>query len=76
LLLIPLIVVFSHVLSDQTKVPAVRKVFLLTVLLAYIPLVPYLLEVDGAFAWATLPIVALYIAISFEFGSFRGVTSR
>ena len=66
ILVIPLLLTFSFILLDRAQVTIGRYSFLLVLILLYLPLVPYFLEVKGSFAWGVLPIILFYLIVAFE----------
>jgi Glycosyltransferase family 87 len=66
ILVIPLLLTFSYILLDRARVTTGRYSFLLVLILLYLPLVPYFLEVKGNFAWGVLPIFLFYFVLASE----------
>ena len=66
ILVIPLLLTFSYILLDRARVTTGRYSFLLVLILLYLPLVPYFLEVKGNFAWGVLPIILFYFVLASE----------
>jgi hypothetical protein len=66
ILTVALILTFSYVLKDRVRTTIVRNGLLLVLILLYLPLVPYFLEVKGSFAWGVLPIILFYVVVAFE----------
>jgi Glycosyltransferase family 87 len=66
ILTVALILTFSYVLEDRVRTTIVRNGFLFVLILLYLPLVPYFLEVKGSFAWGVLPIIFFYVVVAFE----------
>ena len=66
ILVIPLFLTFSYILLDRARVTTGRYSFLLVLILLYLPLVPYFLEVKGNFAWGVLPIILFYYVLASE----------
>jgi hypothetical protein len=66
ILTVALILTFSYVLKDRARTTIARNGFLLVLILLYLPLVPYFLEVKGHFAWGVMPIILFYVVVAFE----------
>ena len=66
ILVVALILTFSYVLAGRAQTTIARNGLLLILILLYLPLVPYFLEVKGNFAWGVLPIILFYIVVAFE----------
>jgi Glycosyltransferase family 87 len=66
ILVVPLILTFSCVLEDRVRTTIARNGFLLVLLLLYLPLVPYFLELKGRFAWGVLPMILFYVVVALE----------
>jgi hypothetical protein len=71
ILAVALLLMFSHVLVGGARTTVARNGFLLALILFYLPLVPYFLEVKGGFAWGVLPIILFYVVLASEICSFR-----
>ena len=68
---IPLLLTFSYILLGRSRVRSARNGILLVVILMYLPLVPYLLEIRGNFAWGVLPIFFFYCVLASEIYSLK-----
>src|SRR5262249_16988536 len=71
ILALALILTLSYVLMDRPRTSIARNGFARLLILFYLPLVPFFLEIKGDFAWGVLPIIFFYFALASEIYSLQ-----
>jgi len=68
LLALPLVFMFNYVLKAPLQSPKAQRIFLLLLIVMYLPLVPNILLSAAALAWWALPVPLLFYFIAMEIG--------
>ena len=68
LLALPLVLMFNHVLRAPPQSPKAQRIFLMLLIVMFVPLLPNILLSAAALAWWALPLPLLFCVIAMEIG--------
>ncbi len=71
ILTIPVILIANYIFANRQPLSSACKLFLSVLVVLYLPLAPFLLEVGGAFGSLVAPILIIYGFLVFQIDSFK-----
>jgi hypothetical protein len=76
ILTIPIILTLNYIVAYKAPLTSACKLLLVVLVVLYLPLVPFVLEITATFGSLVAPILILYGFLIFEIGSFRSVNPQ